>query len=148
MSRIWIDWRMKSARFPHRACIPAFSFVIDPVSAFHRLETNHESCRSLAKTWGSTANDRGNTTQQLGGVRAQRSQRFVAARNNSLDRDLMKTSGTNLAMALGLVVLGVAIGAAGIYIGDTDDAPGAALIGILLMVGMVALGVRTARRSA
>jgi len=60
----------------------------------------------------------------------------------------MKTSGTNLAMALGLVVLGVAIGAAGIYIGDTDDAPGAALIGILLMVGMVALGVRTARRSA
>jgi hypothetical protein len=30
-------------------------------------------------------------------------------------------------MALGLVATGVAIGAAGIYIGDTDDAPGAAL---------------------
>lgn len=37
-------------------------------------------------------------------------------------------------------------GAAGIYIGDTDDAPGAALIGILLMIGAVVLGVRTARR--
>ena len=49
-------------------------------------------------------------------------------------------------MALGLVAIGVAIGAAGIYIGDTDDAPGAALIGILLMIGAVALGVRTARR--
>lgn len=49
-------------------------------------------------------------------------------------------------MALGLVAMGVAIGVAGIYIGDTDDAPGAALIGILMMVGVVALGVRTARR--
>jgi hypothetical protein len=35
---------------------------------------------------------------------------------------------------------------AGIYIGDADDAPGAALIGILVMIGAVALGVRTARR--
>ena len=40
----------------------------------------------------------------------------------------MKPSVTNLVMALGLVVIGVAVGAAGIYIGDTDDAPGAALI--------------------
>ena len=37
--------------------------------------------------------------------------------------------------------------AVGIYIGDTDDAPGAALIGILLMIGAVVLGVRTARRT-
>ena len=58
----------------------------------------------------------------------------------------MKSSVTNLLMALGLVVVGLAIGAAGIYIGDTDDAPGAALIGLLLMVGAVVLGVRTARR--
>ena len=49
-------------------------------------------------------------------------------------------------MALGLVAIGVAIAAAGIYIGDTDDAPGAALIGILLMIGTVVLAVRTARR--
>jgi hypothetical protein len=49
-------------------------------------------------------------------------------------------------MALGLIVIGVGIAAAGIYIGETDDAPGAALIGILLMIGAVALGIRTARR--
>jgi len=58
----------------------------------------------------------------------------------------MKSSVTNLVMALGLVAIGLGIGAAGIYIGDTDDAPGAALVGILLMMGAVALGVRTARR--
>jgi len=59
----------------------------------------------------------------------------------------MTTSATNFVKALGLVAVGVAIGAAGIYIGDTDDAPGAALIGLLLMIGAVALGVRTARRT-
>jgi hypothetical protein len=58
----------------------------------------------------------------------------------------MKSSVTNLIKAIGLVAIGVAIAAAGIYIGDTDDAPGAALIGILLMIGAVGLGVRTARR--
>jgi hypothetical protein len=58
----------------------------------------------------------------------------------------MKSSVTNLVTAFGLVAIGVALGAAGIYIGETDDAPGAALIGILLMIGAVVLGVRTARR--
>ncbi len=58
----------------------------------------------------------------------------------------MKSSVTNFVIALGLVAVGIAVGAAGIYIGETDDAPGAALIGILLMMGAVALGVRTARR--
>ena len=58
----------------------------------------------------------------------------------------MRTSVKNLVMALGLVAIGVALAAAGIYLGETDDAPGAALIGILLMLGMVALGWRTARR--
>lgn len=52
----------------------------------------------------------------------------------------------NLVKALGLVAFGVALGVAGIYIGETDDAPGAALMGILLMIGALALGVRTARR--
>jgi hypothetical protein len=61
-------------------------------------------------------------------------------------KETMKSSVTNLVMALGFVAIGVAIAAAGIYVGDTDDAPGAALIGILLMIGAVALGVRTARR--
>lgn len=58
----------------------------------------------------------------------------------------MKSSVRNLTMAFGLVVIGVAIAATGIYIGDTDDAPGAAVIGILLMIGAVALAVRIARR--
>jgi hypothetical protein len=57
-----------------------------------------------------------------------------------------KFSATNLPMAFGLVVIGIALGAAGIYVGDTDDAPGAALVGIVLMLGLVALGVRTAQR--
>ena len=60
----------------------------------------------------------------------------------------MKSSVTNLLMALVVVVIGVAFAAAGIYIGDTDDAPGAALLGILLMIGAVVLGVRIARRKA
>ena len=60
----------------------------------------------------------------------------------------MKSSVTNLAKALGLVVIGVAIGAAGIYVGEKDDAPGGSLMGILLMIGAMVLAVRTARRKA
>ena len=58
----------------------------------------------------------------------------------------MKFSVTNILLALGLIAIGVGIGAAGIYIGETDDAPGAALIGILLMIGVMAPGVKTAWR--
>jgi hypothetical protein len=58
----------------------------------------------------------------------------------------MKSSVINVFMALALIAIGVGIAAVGIYIGETDDAPGAALIGILLMIGAVVLGVRTARR--
>lgn len=54
----------------------------------------------------------------------------------------------NLGKALGLVAIGVGLAAAGIYIGETDDAPGAALLGILLAIGMVVLGVRISRRKA
>lgn len=57
-----------------------------------------------------------------------------------------KSAATKYLKALGLIVLGVALGAGGIYVGETDDAPGAALIGILLMIALVALGVRSARR--
>ena len=42
--------------------------------------------------------------------------------------------------------MGLALGAAGIYIGDADDAPGAALIGVVLMIGAVALAEKTALR--
>jgi hypothetical protein len=60
--------------------------------------------------------------------------------------DHMKSSIKNVLIALGLITLGIGIAAAGIYLGETDDAPGAALIGILLMIGAAALGMRTARR--
>jgi hypothetical protein len=71
---------------------------------------------------------------------------FSRRRVQPLKGNLMKTSVTNVLLALGLIAIGVGIAAAGIYIGETDDAPGAALIGILLMIGAVALGVRTAGR--
>ena len=58
----------------------------------------------------------------------------------------MKSSVTTVLLSLILIAIGVGIAAAGIYIGETDDAPGAALLGILLMLGALALGVRTARR--
>jgi DNA-binding CsgD family transcriptional regulator len=67
---------------------------------------------------------------------------------NQIKGDRMKTSFTNILIALGLIVIGLGIAAAGIYVGETDDAPGAALLGILLMIGAVTLGVRTARRKA
>lgn len=58
----------------------------------------------------------------------------------------MTVSVRTLVIPVCLVAVGVAIAGAGIYIGETDDAPGAALMGILLMLGAVALAVRSARR--
>jgi hypothetical protein len=58
----------------------------------------------------------------------------------------MKLSVKNIAIAIGVVAIGVAIAAAGIYLGETDDAPGASLVGILLMIGAVVLGLRIALR--
>ena len=58
----------------------------------------------------------------------------------------MAASGKNLVMAVGLIVVGIALAAGGIYVGETDDAPGAAGIGLLLMIGAIVLGVRIARR--
>lgn len=48
--------------------------------------------------------------------------------------------------ALGLVVIGLTM-AAGICLGDTDDAPGTALAGLRPMIGTAALAVKMARRS-
>jgi hypothetical protein len=58
----------------------------------------------------------------------------------------MKASLKNGLVAVALVAIGVAIAASGIYVGDTDDAPGASLVGILLLIGAVVLGARVARR--
>lgn len=54
----------------------------------------------------------------------------------------------NLLIAGGMVALGVALAAGGIYVGETDDAPGAALLGLLLMLGLVVFAVKRARRKA
>ena len=58
----------------------------------------------------------------------------------------MTPSTHNRLMALGLVVAGLAIAAGAIYVGDTDDAPGAALAGIVIGFGLALLAVRVARR--
>jgi cation transporter-like permease len=60
--------------------------------------------------------------------------------------DLVKSSVSNLLKGLAVAVLGVTIGVAGITVGEADDAPGAALIGILVTIGMVVFAVRIARR--
>ena len=57
----------------------------------------------------------------------------------------MKTTLMNPVKAFTLIVLGLAIAAMGIYVANADDAPGAAVIGMLLMVVGVVLGVRAAR---
>ena len=51
----------------------------------------------------------------------------------------------NPVKAFTLIALGLAIAVMGIHVADADDAPGAAVIGLLLMVVGVVLGVRAAR---
>jgi len=58
----------------------------------------------------------------------------------------VKSTLSGVLTALGLVGVGLGFAAAGIYIGETDDAPGAALIGLLLMSVTVILAVRLLRR--
>ena len=43
-------------------------------------------------------------------------------------------------------LLATAIGVAAIVLGEADDSPGLQLLGVLLVIGTVALGVRTAQR--
>jgi hypothetical protein len=57
----------------------------------------------------------------------------------------MKTTVMNPVKAFTLIALGLAIAAMGIYVADADDAPGAAVGGMLLMVAGVVLAVRAAR---
>jgi hypothetical protein len=45
-----------------------------------------------------------------------------------------------------LAMLVIALGGAAVVLGGADDSPGLQLIGVLLVVGAVALSVRTARR--
>ena len=45
-----------------------------------------------------------------------------------------------------LAALVLALGVAAVVLGESDDSPGLQLIGVVLVVGAVALAVRTARR--
>jgi hypothetical protein len=49
-------------------------------------------------------------------------------------------------MAIGLAVLGLAIAAAGIFVGEYDDAPGGSLGGIVLGLIALTFAVRIALR--
>src|SRR5918996_184806 len=57
----------------------------------------------------------------------------------------MTSAVMNPVKAFTRIALGLAIAAMGIYVADADDAPGAAVIGMLLMVAGVVLGLRAAR---
>ena len=48
--------------------------------------------------------------------------------------------------SLVLALVMAVIGAGGLYLGETDDAPPAGLLGILLMIGSVVVVYRAARR--
>lgn len=45
------------------------------------------------------------------------------------------------------IVLAVALGVAGVVLGEADDSPGLQLLGVLLVVGAIAFGVRAVRRT-
>jgi hypothetical protein len=45
------------------------------------------------------------------------------------------------------VALGIAVGVAAVVYGEADDSPGLQFLGVLIVAGTVAFGVRTARRS-
>jgi hypothetical protein len=57
----------------------------------------------------------------------------------------MTSTVTNNVKTVPLIALALAIGAMGIYVAGADDEPGAAVIGLLLMIGAVVLGVKAAR---
>ena len=49
-------------------------------------------------------------------------------------------------LASAIVVTGLVLAVAGICIGEVDDAPGAMLIGILLLIGAIWVAIRVVRR--
>jgi hypothetical protein len=51
-------------------------------------------------------------------------------------------------MAVGIVMLGFVICSTAIFVGEYDDAPGASLFGVVLLIGAVVLAVRIARRKS
>ena len=57
----------------------------------------------------------------------------------------MTSTPTSGAKAVTLIALALGIGTMGLYVAQADDAPGAAVIGLLLMTGGVVLGVKAVR---
>lgn len=60
----------------------------------------------------------------------------------------MTAASANLAKAIGIAVLGIVVAVGAVLLGEYDDAPGASLAGILLMLGSFVLAVRSARRKS
>jgi hypothetical protein len=56
----------------------------------------------------------------------------------------MTSTVVNPVKALALIALGLAIAAMGFYVANADDAPGAAVMGLLLMLAAIVFGVRAA----
>ena len=54
---------------------------------------------------------------------------------------------TYIVVVLGTLAV-VALGIAGLVYGEFDDSPGLQLLGVILIVGAVAAGVRVAQRSS
>ncbi len=57
----------------------------------------------------------------------------------------MNSTAVNFVKAFTLCALGLAIAAMSIYVAEADDAPGAAAMGLMVLVAAVVLGVRAAR---
>jgi hypothetical protein len=51
-------------------------------------------------------------------------------------------------LVVALAILAIALGVASMLYGEADDSPGLQLIGVVLIVGAIALGVRIATRSS
>lgn len=58
----------------------------------------------------------------------------------------MSSSISRFVFPLAIALIGICLAAAGIYVGEIDDAAGAALIGSVLAVVLVSFGIQTARR--
>lgn len=57
----------------------------------------------------------------------------------------MTATVTNPLKAFAIIALGLAIAAMGVYVAEADDAPGAAVMGFLVMLAAVVFGMRAAR---
>lgn len=69
-----------------------------------------------------------------------------AGRRRPRDEGSMKPSWRKTVLALVVVLFGVARGVAGVYVGEIDDAPGAALMGLAMTLGAFVLALLIVRQ--